>query len=69
VGGAGRGYSAGMPSVELTTEEIDLLAHTIKVALNGLRFEIAHTDHRDFKAELVKRQHALEHVLAALRPG
>ena len=58
-----------MPSVELTTEQVEVLARTIEVALSGLRFEIAHTDHREFRALLVTRQHALEHVLALLRPA
>jgi len=58
-----------MPNLELSPDEVNLLTRTVEVALNGLRFEIAHTDLRDFKAELVKRQHALEHVLAVLRPA
>lgn len=56
-----------MTTLELNHEQADLLRHTLEAALSGLRFEIAHTDQRDFKTLLKHREQVLESLVAAAK--
>lgn len=58
-----------MTTVQLDDEQTETLRTTLQGALSGLRFEIAHTDHRDFRTLLVHREQVLERVLSALGGG
>lgn len=58
-----------MPAIDLNQEQVETLSQTVEAKLAAMRFEIAHTDHRDFKAMLVKRAEVLESTLAALKRG
>jgi hypothetical protein len=54
-----------MPTIELNHEQAETLRRTLEVALSSLRFEIAHTDHRDFRDMLRRREQILESLLSA----
>jgi hypothetical protein len=54
-------------TIDLNPEQLETLSQTVEAKLVALRFEIAHTDHRDFKAMLVRRGEVLESTLAALK--
>lgn len=54
--------------IELTLEEADVLAHLLQERCRELRFEIAHTDHRQYKLSLDRRLEILESVLGHLQP-
>lgn len=53
---------------ELTHDEADILAHLLEGRCRELRFEIAHTDHREYKRSLNYRLEVLESVLARIQP-
>ena len=56
-----------MPTIDLSTEQVETLSQTVEAKLAAMRFEIAHTDLREFKAMLVKRAEVLESALAVLK--
>lgn len=53
--------------IELTHEEVDILAHLLQERCRELRFEIAHTDHRLYKQSLGHRLEILESVLMRIQ--
>ncbi len=50
--------------IELNHEEMEILAHLLQERCRELRFEIANTDHRQYKQTLRQRLETLESVLA-----
>lgn len=52
--------------LELNHDEIDILAHLLQERCRELRFEIAHTDHRQYRKSLDHRLEVLESVLARM---
>jgi hypothetical protein len=54
-----------MATLELNREQTELLRRTLDAALSGLRFEIAHTDQRDYKAFLRHREEIMQSLIAA----
>ena len=56
-----------MPTIELDREQTETLAQMLEAKLAAKRFEIAHTDHREFRAMLTHRADVLEAVLAATK--
>ena len=56
-----------MPTIDLSTEQVETLSQTVEAKLAAMRFEIANTDHREFKAMLVKRAEVLEATLGTLK--
>ena len=55
-----------MDTIGLTKDEITVLRDVIKSDLNELRTEISHTDDRDFKAALKRRQEIIQAVFEKL---
>ena len=55
-----------MDAISLTEDETTVLNDVIKTALNELHTEISHTDDRDFKAALKRRQQILQATLKKL---
>jgi hypothetical protein len=51
----------------LTTEEWELLLEILSERHSALQREISHTDHREFKLALRRREHLLESVMNRLR--
>ena len=56
-----------MPTIDLSGEQVEVVAQTIEAKLAAMRLEISHTDNREFRAMLVKRAETLEAALAVLR--
>ncbi len=52
--------------IELTHDEMDVLGHLLQERCRELRFEIAHTDHREYKRSLNRRLEVLESVLGRI---
>ena len=55
-----------MAAIDLTESETSTLRDTIQSYLTELHTEISHTDDRDFKAALRRRQQLLQSVLDKL---
>lgn len=55
-----------METINLTDAEATALNRAVKTYLSELQMEISHTDDRNFKAELKKRQETLQVVLLKL---
>ncbi len=55
-----------MDAIELTESETTTLCDVVQNTLSELHSEISHTDDRDFKAALRKRQELLQSVLLKL---
>jgi hypothetical protein len=55
-----------MDAISLTEDEITTLRDVIQNYLSELHTEISHTDDRDFKAALGRRQEVLQGVLQKL---
>jgi hypothetical protein len=53
-----------MPTIQLSPEQVELLRQILEVALSGLRVEIMHTDHREYRDMLVARRDQLQTVIA-----
>jgi len=53
----------------LTTEEQELLSDILEQRYLELQKEIAHTDHREFKATLRRNETLIESILNRLRVG
>jgi hypothetical protein len=49
--------------IEITSEEAEVLALLLKEHCRELHFEIAHTDHREYKRSLLLRLELMESVL------
>ena len=56
-----------MPTIDLSREQLVTLTETVEAKLVALRVEIAHTDHREFKAMLHQRGELLETALAVMK--
>lgn len=56
-----------MTSLELTLEEHEVLTELLANRLSELEIELVHTDHKDFKQMLKRRQRLLTQVLEKLR--
>jgi hypothetical protein len=56
-----------MPTVELTSEEKNILLETLERADHNLRVEIVNTDKREFRRELKQREAVMETLLNRLR--
>jgi hypothetical protein len=52
--------------LELTDDEAHTLRAVLRDYLPELRMEVARTDARDFRHEMVKRQEVCEHLLGLL---
>jgi hypothetical protein len=52
--------------IDLTDDEARTLGALLRDYLPSLRFEVARTDQRDFRHELVKRQDLCERLLESL---
>jgi len=55
-----------MDAINLTEDEVTVLHDVVKTYLSELHAEISHTDDRDFKAALKKRQQTLQGTLEKL---
>ena len=55
-----------MYNVTLSREEYELLHEVLAARLNDIRHEIHHTDRREFRAELARREHVLDALIARL---
>jgi hypothetical protein len=55
-----------MTSLELSPEELEILSEELQSKLSEMELEVAHTDTRDFKELLKKRQEVLVRILAKL---
>ena len=55
-----------MDTISLTEDEFTVLNDVVKSALTELHTEISHTDDRDFKAALKRRQVIIQAVLQKL---
>ena len=60
--------------LELSSDDVDVLRNVLHDFLPQLRMEVARTEDRQFRHEMVRRQEALERLLARLdepevRPG
>jgi hypothetical protein len=55
--------------LNLSATEADVLRKVLVAHLAALRVEIGHTDHREFREMLLRRDETLERVLAQLRPS
>ena len=58
-----------MRSFDLTLEEHEVLTELLANRLSELELELVHTDHKDFKEMLKRRQRLLTQVLEKLRPA
>jgi hypothetical protein len=52
--------------IELTEAEQELLREVLQAERDRLLVEIRHTDHRDYKESLLKREELLEGLLSRL---
>ncbi len=55
-----------MPTIELTSEQAEILAYALESYVSDLRMEIASTDLKDFRDELKHRRETLDAVRAQL---
>ena len=55
-----------MASIELSTEEVTLVANALESRLSRLVSEINHADTRDFRDQLKQQATTIEHILARL---
>jgi hypothetical protein len=55
-----------MASIELSTEEVSLVANALESRLSRLVTEINHADTRDFRDHLKQQATRIEHILARL---
>ena len=53
----------------LTTEEHELLSEILEHRLREMQKEISHTDHREFKLELRRREKLIESMLNRIQVG
>jgi hypothetical protein len=57
-----------METLEITTEEKDILTKLVRVYISDLRMEIADTDQSSFKKNLKEEQEVLKKLLEKLGP-
>jgi hypothetical protein len=57
-----------MATLEITTEEKDILTKLVRVYISDLRMEIADTDQSSFKKNLKEEQEVLKKLLEKLGP-
>lgn len=57
------------PPVDLSSEEIALVAQLLQTERNKLYAEIAHTDHRAFRDDLKRRLTLVEHLAERWQPA
>ncbi len=55
--------------VEFSHDEAEILAHMLQERTREMRFEIAHTDHRQYRESLNHRLEVLEGILARVERG
>ena len=55
-----------MVSIELSTEEIGLVARVLESRLSRLVTEINHSDSRSFREDLKEQASSIEHILQRL---
>jgi hypothetical protein len=55
--------------LNLSSTEATVLRELLTTHLASLRVEIGHTDHREFRDMLRRREEVLEGILAQLSPG
>ncbi len=55
-----------MQTVQLTSEELDLLRQVLEHNLAEIDIEVSHADSREFKTMLKRRRETLEHLLSRL---
>jgi hypothetical protein len=57
-----------MIAIELSPEEVRILRTTLEARLNGMIFEIDHTDARAYRDELRRQSEIVEKLLTRLPP-
>ncbi len=58
-----------MPSLELSSDEYVVLHGVIAARLAEIQHEVHHTDNREFRAFLLRRQDLLVRLLARMEQG
>jgi len=58
-----------MVSLDLTTEEQEILAKALSIYLSDLRMEIGNTEQKDFRDSLKNEEETLHRILESLEVG